>query len=62
MNFERLLPRETIKGSISPKRLFLVGSGPYQFHAKKNGTLFLGVNDANVLNNAGEFTVSISLE
>ena len=61
-HFDQLIPRDSPVGSIAASRLFLVGSGPYSFTAKKNGALFLGVNDANVLNNAGEFLVSTKLE
>ena len=54
-------PRPVV-GGIPAESLFLVGSGPLEFTAPENGTLFLGINDANTNNNAGKFRVSVTID
>lgn len=49
-----------IGGNIDDSALFLIGSGPFSFTAPGAGTLYLGINDSFVANDAGAFTVTIT--
>lgn len=49
-----------IGGNIDDSALFLIGSGPFSFTAPGAGTLYLGINDSFVANDAGFFTVTIN--
>ena len=61
-NFSDAIPAGFEAGDVSSDQVFLVGSGPLTFEAPEDGVLVLGVNDANVNNNAGAFTVTVSFE
>ncbi|MGE3818777.1 MAG: hypothetical protein AB7I30_05030 [Isosphaeraceae bacterium] len=50
---------DVVPVGISSPSLFLIGSGPVQFTAPGAGTLFLGINEPFVSNNAGSFSVTI---
>lgn len=61
-NFPGQINEPVPMGAIPSDSLFHIGSGPYSFEAPEDGTLFLGVNDASVSNNAGEYTVSVTID
>lgn len=44
---------------IMPDGLFFIGRGK-TFYVKEAGTLFLGINDTNVFDNSGGFTVTVT--
>ena len=51
---------EDIGGDVAAAALFLIGSGPFLFSAPGAGTLYFGINDSFVANDAGSFTVTIT--